>query len=99
VIIGGALRRQPRLARCSATRGGYYFGLRPGGAAPPARGVYFARIIYALITVINNSGIEKQGRAAGGAAPPGEARKRGWRRNALFYEYTHSNINSIDQSI
>ena len=44
---GGALRRQPR-----------FFGLRPGGASPlpPGAFLWFARIIYAIVIVINNSG-------------------------------------------
>ena len=55
----GALRRQPR------------FRASPGGGFAPAPGVHFARIIYALVTVINNSGLKTH--PAAGAKPPREA--------------------------
>ncbi len=62
-----------------ALRGGVAPGVAPpatlsgfarGGFAPCARGVYFARIIYDLITVINNSGIENTTPRRQGAQPP-----------------------------
>ena len=67
----GALRRLPR------------FGLRPGGAAPLAPGVFFRtqRIIYDDNESINNSR-KNRGSRAGGEAPHGRSPKRGGRRNA-----------------
>ena len=42
--------------RCAA----WHASASPGGAAPLRRGVFFVRIIYALVTVINNSGVENR---------------------------------------
>ena len=71
VQLEKALRRQPR------------FRASPGGAAPLRRVFFwFARIIYALITVINNSGGLKTGSAAGAKPPqakPQNERLREWR--------------------
>ena len=43
--------------RCAASHASSGFAR---GAAPLRRGVFFVRIIYALITVINNSGVENR---------------------------------------
>ena len=68
----------PRLlkGRCAAShaaqplhsRGALVLGLR--GGASPLRRPYFARIIYALVTVINNSRNHKTHTPGAGAQPP-----------------------------
>ena len=72
------LKKDAPLARCAraaALRRLARFGFAGGGCAP-APGCVFAgaRIIYALITVINNSGVEN--RVGAGAKPPTGAARR-----------------------